>query len=78
MVQFRKKLSHILPPLAYLELLVAEYLRERNISNYIYHLLMVTCSLDTLKSSPKRKDMRIKREKLEVLQQTIYSRKETG
>ena len=77
--QFREKLSCILPPLASLELLAAEYLRETNISNCIYHLLMVTCSLDALKKSSKRKEMIIKKEKVEVLQQTIiYSRKETG
>ena len=78
LVQFREKLSYILPTLASLELLAAKYLRETNISNFIYHLLMVTCSLDALKKSSKRKEMRIKKEKVEVLQQTIYSRKETG
>ena len=30
-----------------------------------------------LKKSSKKKEMRIKKEKVEVLQQTIYSRKET-
>ena len=39
---------------------------------------MVTCSLDALEKSSKRKQMRIKKEKVEVLQQTIHSRKETG
>ena len=39
---------------------------------------MVTCFLDALKKSSKRKEMRIKKEKAEVLQQTIYSRTETG
>ena len=39
---------------------------------------MVTCFLDALKKSSKRKEMRIKKEKAEVLQQTIYSRKEAG
>ena len=39
---------------------------------------MVSCSLDALKKSSKRKEMRIKKEKIEVLQQTVYSRKETG
>ena len=38
---------------------------------------MVTCSLDALEKSSKRKEMRIKKEKVEVLQQTTYSRKET-
>ena len=38
---------------------------------------MVTCSLDALKKSSKTKEMRIKKEKVEVLQQTIDSRKET-
>ena len=38
---------------------------------------MVTCSLDALKKSSKKKKMRIKKEKFEVLQQAIYSRKET-
>ena len=37
---------------------------------------MVTCSLDCLKKSSKRKQMRIKKEKLEVLQQRkVESRK---
>ena len=75
MVQFEEKLSYILPRLISLDLLAAEYLPETNISNFIYHLLMVTCSLDALKKSSKRKEMRIKKEKVEVLQQTIYSRK---
>ena len=39
---------------------------------------MVTCSLDALKNSSKRKEMTIEKEKVEVVQQTIYSRKETG
>ena len=39
---------------------------------------MVTCSLDALKKSSKRKEMRIKKEKVEVLQQTIQSRTEIG
>ena len=39
---------------------------------------MVTCSLDALKKSSTRKEMRIKKEKVEVLQQAIYGRKETG
>ena len=38
---------------------------------------MVTCSLDALKKSSKRKEMIMKNEKFEVLQQTIHSRKET-
>ena len=36
---------------------------------------MVICSLDALKKSSKRKEIRIKKEKVEELQQTIYSRK---
>ena len=78
LIQFGEKLSYILPWLASFELLAAKYLRETNIWNFIYNLLMVTCSLDALKKSSKRKEMRIKKEKVEVLQQTIYSRKETG
>ena len=39
---------------------------------------MVTCSLDALEKFSKRKEMRIKKKIVEVLQQTIYSRKETG
>ena len=39
---------------------------------------MITCSLDALKKFFKRKEMRIKKEKVEVLQQNIYSRKKTG
>ena len=69
----------ILPPPASLELFAAEYLRETNISNWIYHLLMVTCSLDALKKSSKRKDLREKRKKSKLYTvQTIYSRKEAG
>ena len=75
MAHFGGKSSYILPPLASLELLAAEYLREANTSNFIYHLVMVTCSLDALKKSSKRKEMRIKKEKIKVLQQTIGDRK---
>ena len=39
---------------------------------------MVTCSLDALKKSLTGKEMIIKKERVEVLQQSIYSRKETG
>ena len=39
---------------------------------------MVTCFLDALRKSTKRKEMRIKKDIVEVLQQTIDSRKETG
>ena len=42
------------------------------------HLLMVSYSLDTLQKSSKRKEMRMEKEKVEVLQQTIYSVRETG
>ena len=63
LVQFRERLSCILHPLSSLELLAAGYTRETNISNCIYHLLMLTCSLDALKKSCRRKDMRIKRKK---------------
>ena len=58
MVQFGENLSYILPPHVSLELLAAEYLRESNISNFVYYLLMVTCSLDALKKSWKRKGMK--------------------
>ena len=61
LVQFRERLNCILPPFASLELLAAEYLGETNISNCIYYLLMVTCSLDVFK---KYWRMRIKRKKL--------------
>ena len=36
---------------------------------------MVTCSLDGLKKSSKRKEMRMKKLKVEVLPQTIGDRK---
>ena len=39
---------------------------------------MVTCRLDALEKSSKRKEIRIKKEKVDVLQQTIYSGKEAG
>ena len=68
----------MLPLLASLELLAAEYLRETNISNFMYHLLMLTCSLDAFKKTLKRKERRMNKEKVEVLQQTVFSRKETG
>ena len=42
------------------------------------HSLMATCSLDALKKSSKKKEMRIKKKKVGVLQQTIYSGKGTG
>ena len=71
-----EKLIYILPQRTSLELLATEYLRESNISNFIYHLLIVTGSLDSLKKSSNRKEMRVKKEKVQVLQQTIYSRKE--
>ena len=38
---------------------------------------MVTCFLDALRKSTKRKEMRIKKDIVEVLKQTIDSRKET-
>ena len=44
----------------------------------MYHLLMLTCSLDAFKKTLKRKKMRMNKEKVEVLQQTVFSRKETG
>ena len=56
MVQFGEKLSYILPPLASLELLAADYLRETNISNFIYHLLMVTCSLDAFEEEERKEN----------------------
>ena len=57
-----------LTPLVSLKLLAAEYLRETNILSFIYHLLMVTCSLDALENCLKRKEMRIKMEKVEEIQ----------
>ena len=47
---------YILPPLASLNLFAAEYLRETNISTFTYYLLTVTCFLDALKKSSKRKE----------------------
>ena len=47
-----------------LELLAAEYLHETNISIFISHSLMVTCSLGPLKKPSKRKEMIIKKEKV--------------
>ena len=37
---------------------------------------MVTCSLDALKQSLNRKEIRLKNEKVKALQRTLYSRKE--
>ena len=78
LLQFGENIELHLTSTCVLELLAVEYLYETNISILIYHLLMVTCSLDTLKKSSKRKEMRIKKEKVEVLQRTAYSRNETG
>ena len=39
---------------------------------------MLTCSLHALKKSSKKKEMETKKEKVKALQETIYSRKETG
>ena len=71
-----EKLSYILPPRTSLELLATEYLRESNISNFICHLLIVTGSLDALKKSSNRKEMRVKKEKVQVLQQTTVERRQ--
>ena len=38
---------------------------------------MVICSLDALKKSPKKKEARIKKEIVEVLQQANYGRTRT-
>ena len=38
--------------------------------------LMVICSLDTLKKSSKKQEMRIKQETVEVLQQPSYRRQQ--
>ena len=77
LVQFRERLSYILPPLASLELLAAEYLRETNISNcipFINCYLFFRCLEKVLEEERYEN----KKEKVEVLQQTIYSRKEAG
>ena len=39
---------------------------------------MVTCSLDAWKKFSQRKEMKIKKGKVEVLTQNINSRKDTG
>ena len=39
---------------------------------------MVICSLDALKKSSKKKEARIKKEIVEVLQQHSYLKKRTG
>ena len=39
---------------------------------------MVICSLDALKKSSKKKETRIKKEVVDVLQQASYRRKRTG
>ena len=39
---------------------------------------MVICSLDTLKESSKKKETKIKKEIVEVLQQASYRKKRTG
>ena len=64
-----------LTPTILLELFAAEYLPETNTSTFISHSLMVTCSLDAWKKFSQRKEMRIKKEKVEVLTQNINSRK---
>ena len=39
---------------------------------------MIICSLDALKKSSKKKETRIKKEIVDVLQQGSYGRKRTG
>ena len=39
---------------------------------------MVICSLDALQKSSKKKETRIKKKIVEVLQQATYSRKRSG
>ena len=39
---------------------------------------MIICSLDDLRKSSKKKETRIKKEIVEVLQQASYRRKRTG
>ena len=43
-----------------------------------YIAFMVICSLDALKKSSKKKETRIKKEIVEVLQQASYRRKRSG
>ena len=43
-----------------------------------YISFMVICSLDALKKSSKKKEARIKKEIVEVLQQASYRRKRSG
>ena len=39
---------------------------------------MFICSLDALKKSSKKKETRIRKEKVKLLQQASYRRKKTG
>ena len=64
-------LSYILPPLVSLNYLLQSISGKLIYQIYIYHSLMVTSSLDALNKSSKRKEIRIKKEKVEVLQQTM-------
>ena len=57
-----------------LELLAAEYLHETNISTFVSQLFTF-CSLAALKKSLKKKETRLKKEIVEVLQQGSCRRK---
>ena len=77
MALFAEKLSYILPPFASLELLAGQYVHETNISNFIFYIsffngyLFFRC-LDKVFDKERNE---INKEKVEELQQTIYSRK---
>ena len=58
-----------------LELLAAEYLRETYISFFLY---LIYGYVDALKESSKKKETRIKKEIVDVLQQATYRRKRSG
>ena len=59
-----------------LELLIAEYLRETNISFYLS--VMFICFLATLKKLLKKKETEIEREVVEVFKYTSDRRKKAG
>ena len=63
----------------FLQLLDAKYLRETRETNIsIFILFMIICYLDALKKSSKKKETRIKKEVVDVLQQASYRRKRSA
>ena len=77
LVQFGKKFELDLSSTCLLELFATEFL-VKLIYQFLYLIYMVICSLDALKKTSRKKEMRRKRDIVEVLQQASYRRKRIG